>query len=550
MQPWSPPTGRNATSGRRAPAPSLPATRHAWSRRDTRRRQRSTPPRRPCGSPEHRPERSHARAARRSPVRRPGEARGRAPSGLYQEMDPGHLWRLDVQRRQAPAGLRRLSHAARVRDRKAVMPPAEAVPDTGLTLRQYYVMVGFGAFVTTIAQPGVIGRLPLQLLLKQELHFTAQTLAAFMLIATFAWNVKPVAGILSDAFPLFGTRRRHYMLLGSGLAALCWFLTGVVPRSYWPLLLATFGANTFMVIASTVMGGLMVEAGQKYGISGRITSLRQALQSIVSVGNGVLGGYLAATAFGWTVGIATGLLVVLAVVTLLTLTERPIPSRRHEVLRDAGRQMATLLRSWPLWAAGIFLALVYISPGFQTPLLYLQTDTLKFSLPFIGLMETIEGLTGLGGALVYAALCRRYNLRRLLVTAIAANAVFTLAYLAYSGRSAPVIHGLGGLVVICSELALMDLAVRATPRGCESLGFAIMMSARNFAMKGSDVIGSWLLDSRGWAFADLVWLNAATTALVLVLIPLLPRLLLLGRDGEPVVDGAGVGAAPRAQEHA
>src|SRR5215470_588835 len=26
------------------------------------------------------------------------------------------------------------------------------VPDTGLTLRQYYVMVGLGAFVTTIAQ--------------------------------------------------------------------------------------------------------------------------------------------------------------------------------------------------------------------------------------------------------------------------------------------------------------------------------------------------------------------------------------------------------------
>src|SRR5215467_4913149 len=168
------------------------------------------------------------------------------------------------------------------------------VPDTGLTLRQYYVMVGLGAFVTTIAQPAVIGRLPLQLLLKNELHFNAQMLAAFLVVTTFAWNVKPLAGILSDAFPLFGTRRRHYMLLGSGLAALCWFLTGVVPRTYWPLLLATFGANTFMVIASTVMGGLMVEAGQKYAISGRISAIRQALQSIVSVGNGVLGGYLAA----------------------------------------------------------------------------------------------------------------------------------------------------------------------------------------------------------------------------------------------------------------
>src|SRR5262244_1383350 len=204
--------------------------------------------------------------------------------------------------------------------------------DTGLTLRQYYVMVGLGAFVTTIAQPAVIGRLPLQLLLKNQLHFNAQTLAAFLVVTSFAWNVKPLAGILSDAFPLFGTRRRHYMLLGSGLAALCWLLTGIVPRSYWPLLLATFGANTFMVIASTVMGGLMVEAGQKYGISGRITSIRQAVQSVVSVGNGLLGGYLAAVSFGWTVGVATALLVVLAVVTLFTLTERPISSRRHEAL--------------------------------------------------------------------------------------------------------------------------------------------------------------------------------------------------------------------------
>src|SRR5262245_8104113 len=104
-------------------------------------------------------------------------------------------------------------------------------------------MVGLGAFVTTIAQPGVIGRLPLQLLLKNELHFNAQTLAAFMVITTFAWNVKPLAGILSDAFPLFGTRRRHYMLFGAGMAAVCWCLMGVVPRANVPLLLTAFGAN-------------------------------------------------------------------------------------------------------------------------------------------------------------------------------------------------------------------------------------------------------------------------------------------------------------------
>src|SRR5215470_10305436 len=254
--------------------------------------------------------------------------------------------------------------------------------DTGLTLRQYYVMVGLGAFVTTIAQPAVIGRLPLQLLLKNQLHFNAQTLAAFLVVASFAWNVKPLAGILSDAFPLFGTRRRHYMLLGAGLAAVCWLLMGIVPRSYLPLLLAAFGANAFMVIASTVMGGLMVEAGQKYGVSGRVTSVRQAVQSAVSLGNGVLGGYLASVAFGWTVGIATGLLLTLALATVFALREPPHATWSHEVLRHAAVQLRTLARSWTLWAAGIFLALVYITPGFTTPLLYRQTSVLGFSTPY------------------------------------------------------------------------------------------------------------------------------------------------------------------------
>ena len=301
------------------------------------------------------------------------------------------------------------------------------IPDMGLTLRQYYIMVGLGAFVTTIAQPGVIGRLPLQLLLKTQLHFTAQTLAAFMVIATFAWNVKPLAGIMSDAFPLFGTRRRHYMLLGAGMAAVCWFLMGAVPRSYVPLLLTAFGANAFMVIASTVMGGLMVEAGQKYGISGRVTSIRQALQSAVSLGNGILGGYLAAAAFGWTVGIATALLLVLAVTTFFVLTERRVAVRDQDVLTNAAHELGTLVGSRTLWTSGIFLALVYISPGFTTPLLFMQTDTLNFSTPYIGVMESIEGAAGLLGALIYGVVCRRFNLRQLLTTAIALNVTVTKA---------------------------------------------------------------------------------------------------------------------------
>src|SRR4029450_12919984 len=246
--------------------------------------------------------------------------------------------------------------------------------------------------------------------------------------ASFPWNVKPLAGILSDAFPLFGTRRRHYMLLAAGLAAVCWFLLGVVPRAHTPLLLAALGVSIFLVVASTVMGGLMVEAGQRYGISGRITSVRQLLQSAVSLGNGLLGGYLAGVAFGWTVGVATGMLVVLAVTAFFGLREPPPAVRNRDVLSAAGHELRVLVRSRTLWAAGAFLALVYIAPGFTTPLLYWQTDTLGFSPAFIGLMETIEGGAGLISAAIYGVVCRTFTLRQLLTGAIATNALGARRY--------------------------------------------------------------------------------------------------------------------------
>ena len=129
---------------------------------------------------------------------------------------------------------------------------------------------------------------------------------------SFPWNVKPIAGILSDTFPLFGTRRRHYMLLAAGLAAGCWFLLGVVPRAHVPLLLAALGANVFLVVASTVMGGLMVEAGQ------RSASPDASRRCAAAAERGVAGQRAARrlpglVAFGWTVGVATGMLVILAV---------------------------------------------------------------------------------------------------------------------------------------------------------------------------------------------------------------------------------------------
>jgi predicted MFS family arabinose efflux permease len=224
-------------------------------------------------------------------------------------------------------------------------------------------------------------------------------------------------------------------------------------------------------------------------------------------------------------------LFALLTVFFLILGLATVPTRNPVIFKAQG-QLSQILSSKTLWLAVVMLFLIYMVPGFYTVLTYKQSDELKFSKEFIGTLSSWEAGLGLIAAFVYAATCKRFTLRTLMVGSVLANAIVTLGYLYYTDKTALAIHAVGGFVVIGSELSLMDLAVRSTPKGCEALGFALMMSVRNFGVAMSDVIGSKLIDQYHLSFNQLVLINAGTTAVVLAFTPLLPKAVLLMREGE------------------
>ena len=46
-------------------------------------------------------------------------------------------------------------------------------------------------------------------------------MATFFAIAMSPWYFKPIAGLLSDAFPIFGSRRKSYMILAESRPDSC-----------------------------------------------------------------------------------------------------------------------------------------------------------------------------------------------------------------------------------------------------------------------------------------------------------------------------------------
>jgi predicted MFS family arabinose efflux permease len=413
--------------------------------------------------------------------------------------------------------------------------PAAPAPDRADDSGKYYCqgwLVNLGWLNTTLALS--VSGLPIRFLLKDQLNLDAEELSRFLLLAHIPIYLKPFAGFLSDAVPLFGTRRRHYAILGFLSGGALWLLLGLVPRTFTSLLWTYLALNIFLTLTSTVLGGLMVEVGKRENKTGRLGAQRHAITLLMGMIGGPAGGFLVRQPFLVVSALTAAIYSFVAPIFWLNLREPAGQKADAGPLREVARQARVIARSRTLWAAAAMIVLVVAAPGFGTPLLFYQTDVLKFAPEFIGVLGVVAAAGGVVASWGYTRFCRRYDLRALLAASIVIHGALTLLYLAYrSPVTALLITAIEGATAALAILPLYDLAARATPRGSEALGFCIILSVWNLTTMLSDFAGSWMYTEWSLTFNHLIWINTATTLLVLVAVPFLPRALTDRREGDP-----------------
>jgi hypothetical protein len=291
--------------------------------------------------------------------------------------------------------------------------------------------------------------------------------------------------------------------------------------------------NAMATIGGTINGAVLIEEGQKFGATGRLSSLRSICISAGAIIAGPLGGWLAARTFGWTCVTGAALFAMLGALTWQCLRERPNGARNANAWRDAKAQLRLLARSGPLWLAGGMVFLLRVAPGFSTPLFYYQTERLRFSPEFIGTLSGVTSALSFAAGFVYYFLCRRVALRPLIVLCMAVEVCTTLAFVFYrSPASALVISAGTGLGGTLAFLALFDFAARATPEGSEAMGYAILYAFLNIGLSCSDVLGSSIFEFFKGDFNAMVYINAGATALIFLAVPFLPRAIVAWKDGQ------------------
>jgi MFS family permease len=353
----------------------------------------------------------------------------------------------------------------------------------------------------------------------KDMGMSAGQVAAFFSISVIPWLFKPVYGLLSDFVPFFGYRRRSYSIAGSALAFLC--AAGVVVAggtSYWMLAFFFTMMGFGLAFTDVVTDAMMVENGRALNLTGAFQSVQWAAISGASVLVGIIGGELAETrSLRMTFAVAA-IFPALTCFIALSFVKDTRAKLDAAALGATWHAITVAARERTVWLIAAFVFLFTFSPSFGPAFTYYQTDVLKFSQRFIGILAAVQSVGFIIGAFIYAPLSKKLSLSKTVVVMIVLSSLTTFVYLVYSGpRSALAIDFTFGILAMMTQLVLLDLAARSCPPRVEGTFFALLMSVYNAGQQGSQVVGGYLYDWVG--FTPLVFISATATMLVLIMVP-------------------------------
>ena len=288
-----------------------------------------------------------------------------------------------------------------------------------------YVVEGIGR-----ARVGIIFQ-PLNYYLK-DIGWTPLQVTAYLAILNFPWIIKPVFGLVSDFIPLFGYRRKSYLIISSicAVGAYAWIARLTEPSEFALLLVLTSFA---MATASTLCGALLAENGQSFRLSSTFVGQQWLWFYIAIMASSFIGGELIQrlpplSALQAAAGVAAVAPIAVILASLFLLSERKSRANREEMQRTF-QSVVAALKSAKLYLVALFLFLYSFAPGFGTPLYYFMTDELKFSQSYIGILGSIASAGWIAGALVHRYFLSKMSSKALLYLSIVLGTLAAASFL-------------------------------------------------------------------------------------------------------------------------
>nr|DAD19580.1 TPA_asm: hypothetical protein HUJ06_021043 [Nelumbo nucifera] len=355
---------------------------------------------------------------------------------------------------------------------------------------------------------GVLGlsRLAVSFYLKDDLHLDPAETALISGFSALPWLIKPLYGFISDSFPLFGYRRRSYLVLSGLLGAFSWTLMATSVDSKYNAAFCILLGSLSVAFSDVVVDSMVVERarGESQSTSGSLQSLCWGSSAFGGIVSAYFSGSLV-DAYGvrFVFGVTALLPLITSAVAVLVKEQRM--SRYNLSLSGPGFFESSKQNIIQLWNAvrqpNVFLPTLFIflwqaTPQSDSAMFFFTTNRLGFTPEFLGRVKLVTSVASLIGVGLYNGFLKNAPLQKIFLcttimgAALGMTQIFLVTGLNRQFGVSDEWFAIGDSLIItvlsqASFMPVLVLAARLCPEGMEATLFATLMSISN----GGSVVG-------------------------------------------------------------
>jgi len=386
------------------------------------------------------------------------------------------------------------------------------------------------AILTVYLVQGILGlaRLAVSFFLKDELLLSPAEVSALMGIVMLPWVIKAVFGFVSDGLPIFGYRRRPYLILSGILGAISWISLATIVDTAWAATLALAFTSLSVSISDVIVDSVVVERAR-----GESQAKAGSLQSL-SWGTVALGGLITAYFSGMLLEhfttrniflitasfplIVSGVAWLIAE-TPLSKTKEDNNSSNSPTIKHQLQQLSKAVSQKAIWLPTAFLFILLAMPSADSAFFFFTTNELHFKPEFLGRVRLVTSIASLVGIWIFQRFLKSVPFRVIFGWSTVISTVLGMTMLllvTHTNRALGIDDhwfsiGDNLILTVMGQIAYMPvlvLAARLCPPGVEATFFALLMSITNLGALVSHELGAVLMYQLGITETnfDAMWL--------------------------------------------
>jgi len=344
---------------------------------------------------------------------------------------------------------------------------------------------------------GILGlaRLAVSFFLKDDLALSPAEVAALMGVAALPWVIKPLFGFLSDGLPLFGYRRRPYLVLSGLMGTAAWLSLATLVDTAWGATVAILISSLSVAISDVIVDSLVVERARRESLSesGSLQSLTWGTSALGGLITAYLSGLLLEQFSSQTVFAITATFPLLvSAVAWLIVEESTNKKLDTSTVKNQLKQLRSAITQKAIWLPTAFIFIWQATPTADSAFFFFTTNELGFAPEFLGRVRLVTSVASLIGIWLFQRFLKNIPFRTMMGWTTVLSAALGMTALILVTHTNRVLgiddhwFSLGDslILTVMGQIAFMPvlvLSARLCPEGVEATLFALLMSIWNLA---------------------------------------------------------------------